>query len=144
MAAKNRDFWDLGRGEIGSAQKKTGPGRGPQNMQPACRNSCPFGHRESLIFDENRWVFQSGSKFFQNSTKLANRTPDPGTRWPDRIPDPGTRKRCYRSPGGPWAQYINRLAWTCPLNGQIECGIDRYVGRIVYPDWYVESIDMWI
>ena len=22
--------------------------------------------------------------------------------------------------------------------------MDRYVGRVVYPDWYVESIDMWI
>ena len=21
--------------------------------------------------------------------------------------------------------------------------MDRYVGRVVYPDWYVESIDMW-
>ena len=21
--------------------------------------------------------------------------------------------------------------------------MDRYVGRIVYPDWYVEPIDMW-
>ena len=23
------------------------------------------------------------------------------------------------------------------------CGIDRYVGRIVFPDWLVESIVMW-
>ena len=22
--------------------------------------------------------------------------------------------------------------------------MDLYVGRVVYPDWYVESIDMWI
>ena len=40
--------------------------------------------------------------------------------------------------------YVYILALTCQLNWQIGCGIDRYVGRIVYPDWYVESIDMWI
>ena len=39
--------------------------------------------------------------------------------------------------------YIYILAWTCQLNWQIECGIDRYVGRVVYPDWYVESIVVW-
>ena len=42
------------------------------------------------------------------------------------------------------AQYMYRQAWTCPLNGQIECGIDRCVGRVVYPDWYVESIVVWV
>ena len=37
-----------------------------------------------------------------------------------------------------------RATRACPLNGQIECGIDRYVGKIVHPDWYVESIEKWI
>ena len=39
--------------------------------------------------------------------------------------------------------YLNVQAWTCPLNGQIEGGIDRCVGRVVYPDWSVESIVTW-
>ena len=34
------------------------------------------------------------------------------------------------------------LAWTCPLNGQIERGIDRCVGRVVYPDWATGSSNM--
>ena len=38
---------------------------------------------------------------------------------------------------------INILAWTCPLNGQIEGGIDRCVGRDVFPDWLVELILVW-
>ena len=29
----------------------------------------------------------------------------------------------------------DRLSW-------LVCGIDRYVGMVVYPDWFVESIDM--
>ena len=63
--------------------------------------------------------------------------PGPGSD-EDRLPAAGRKGSC------PLLKYINRLAWTCPLNGQIECGFDRYVGRIVFPDWYVESIDMWI
>ena len=39
--------------------------------------------------------------------------------------------------------YIYILAWTCPLNGQIEGGIDRCVGRDVFPDWLVELIVVW-
>ena len=66
--------------------------------------------------------------------------------WYPGMESPGTRtsgaSQKTRSPGGARAQYIDRLAWTCRLNRQIECGIDRYVGRVVYPDWYVESIDM--
>ena len=34
---------------------------------------------------------------------------------------------------------IDRLEWTCPLNGQIESGIDRCVGRVVYPDYVTGS-----
>ena len=34
------------------------------------------------------------------------------------------------------------LAWTCPLNGQIESGIDRCVGRVVYPDCVTGSSNM--
>ncbi len=34
---------------------------------------------------------------------------------------------------------INLLAWTCPLNGQIENGIVSCVGRVVYPDWVTGS-----
>ena len=49
-------------------------------------------------------------------------------------------RRSARTPG---PKHYYRQEWTCPLNGQIESGIDRYVGRIVYPDWYVESIVMW-
>ena len=58
----------------------------------------------------------------------------------------GRQRLCCTWPdirGTTLLQYINRLAWTCQLNWQIECGIDRYVDRIVYPDWYVASIDMW-
>ena len=39
--------------------------------------------------------------------------------------------------------YIYILAWTCQLNCQFECGIVRSSGRIFYPDWYVDWIDMW-
>ena len=42
---------------------------------------------------------------------------------------------------GPGHYY--KLAWTCRLNRQIECGIDRLVGWIVYPDWFVESNVVW-
>ena len=43
--------------------------------------------------------------------------------------------RVREDSGGPWAQYMYRLAWTCQLNWQIESGIDRNVAAISLPDW---------
>ena len=54
----------------------------------------------------------------------------PGTFWAveGRTPFRGASNT---GPGDPWAQYINRLAWTCRLNRQISMwnrslrGLDR-------------------
>ena len=54
--------------------------------------------------------------------------------------DAAAPAKLRRAPG---PKHYYRLAWTCPLNGQIEGGIDRCVGRDVFPDWLVELIVVW-
>ena len=58
--------------------------------------------------------------------------PQPGSvlnlrRW-DPFGGEVSGSRACEEPGGPWAQYMYRLAWTCRLNRQ---------------DWNVESIVLW-
>ena len=83
----------------GPRKKTKGPRRDPQNMQPGCRKSHAFGYRDSSVFIKNRWEFQSGSCFSQNSTKLADQTRVAGTWSSDRNRVAGTRSRFTRNPG---------------------------------------------
>ena len=49
--------------------------------------------------------------------------------------DPGAADS--RSPGATGPNIYYRLAWTCPLNGQMECGIDRAVVPSIVSSTYM-------
>ena len=77
-----------------------GSAQNTQNMQPACRKSCVWGYRESSIFDGNRWEFQSGSCFSQNSAKIGRLDPKPWNAVVQPDPRPQNAVSGDRKPRG--------------------------------------------